>query len=319
MYEVEIESGIEVKAKFKSLLIEPSLVYENICELKSLLQLQTPVAGLDVKLQPGNWPWTGNSTARMMILCVANHCLIIQLDHFDVFPESRKKFLTDETICFVGRELSHKLASLHDDIETGVEVRDLAARVLKKPCISTFGLADLAREVEVVISSSVAEAATDFPATQAPGSSAPVDDWNTDRVFTDEVDWSARVFTHVKMTGLLSFSQICFVGRELGRKLATLPRVGNNNNYNNAVTCNTGVEVGDLAARVLKKPYISELGLAYLANEAGVSPSVAWMVFSSTATGGSPWIDLSAMAFTEDEIKCVIREAIHVTLLAISC
>ncbi|KAK4850623.1 hypothetical protein QYF36_008406 [Acer negundo] len=152
IYEVEIESGIEVKAKF---IDKPSLVYENICELKSLLQLQTPVGGLDMKLQSGNWPWTGNSTARMMILCVANHCLIIQLDHFDVFPEME-----------------------------------------------------------------------------------------------------------------------------------------------------------DLAARVLKKPYINELGLAYLANEAGVNPSVAGTVFSSAgATGGSTWIDYSARAFTEEEIKCVIREA----------
>ncbi|KAK2640262.1 hypothetical protein Ddye_028057 [Dipteronia dyeriana] len=207
IYKVEIESGIEVKAKF---IDKPSLVYENICELKkSLLQLQPPVAGLDVKLQPGNWPWTGN-TARMLSICIANHCLIIQLDRFDGFPESLKKFLTDETICFVGRELSHKLASLHDDIETGVEVGDLAARVLKKPCISTFGLADLAREIGVVISSSVVEAATDFPAMQAPGSSAPVDDSSTARVFTDEVDWSAWVFT----TGKDDWTAKFFTGKD---------------------------------------------------------------------------------------------------------
>lgn len=194
IYDFEIEPGVKIKAK---LIDNPTLVHQNICELYSTLK--TPVAGLDVKLHSSFWPWIGNQ-ARMLILCVANRCLIIQLAHLDVFPHILKKILADD--------------------------------------------------------------------------------------------------------------KICFVGRELGRKLATLPRVGNNNNYNNAVTCNTGVEVGDLAARVLKKPYISELGLAYLANEAGVNLSVVGMVFSSAgATGGSPWIDYSARAFTEEEIKCVIREA----------
>ncbi|KAI9187256.1 hypothetical protein LWI28_026026 [Acer negundo] len=89
------------------------------------------------------------------------------------------------------------------------------------------------------------------------------------------------------------------MAKELSHKLASLHD-----------DIETGVEVGDLAARVLKKPYINELGLAYLANEAGVNPSVAGTVFSSAgATGGSTWIDYSARAFTEEEIKCVIREA----------
>ena len=60
--------------------------------------------------------------------------------------------------------------------------------------------------------------------------------------------------------------------------------------------CKTAVELGHLAARVLKKPHISSFGLAKLAREVGIHNSLA-----SGFNGYAPsW---SARAFSNEQIK----------------
>lgn len=66
--------------------------------------------------------------------------------------------------------------------------------------------------------------------------------------------------------------------------------------------CKTAVELGHLAARVLKKPHISSFGLAKLAREVGIHNPLA-----SGFNGYAPsW---SARAFSNEQIKFAAHEA----------
>lgn len=138
-YEVEIQ-GFKLKVTHVD---HAALIDNNISVLKTLLQKRR-VAGIDVKF---NHRCT--KKAEMLILCVGNRCLVIQLCHLGSIPESLKKFMSDETICFVGTEMSSKVASIGKHnlrCKTGVELGHLAARILKKPHVSEFGIAKLGRE-----------------------------------------------------------------------------------------------------------------------------------------------------------------------------
>lgn len=141
-YELDIQ-GNNVKV---TVVDHAALIDDNIAALKALLKRQRLV-GIDVKF---NHRCT--KKAEMLILCAGNRCLIIQLCHLGQIPESLKKFLADETICFAGMEMNGKVDGLgrcNLRCKTAVELGHLAARVLKKPHISSFGLAKLAREVGI--------------------------------------------------------------------------------------------------------------------------------------------------------------------------
>ncbi|KAI8024236.1 hypothetical protein LOK49_LG03G03488 [Camellia lanceoleosa] len=90
----------------------------------------------------------------MLQFCVRNHCLVLQLYHLDSIPQCLKDFLGDPEICFVGNGgLRSGLSDLnsHYEIEckSGIEVSELAAKILKKPNLLGVGLARLADEVGI--------------------------------------------------------------------------------------------------------------------------------------------------------------------------
>ncbi|KAJ0079219.1 hypothetical protein Patl1_22437 [Pistacia atlantica] len=138
-YEVQIQ-GVKLTV---TLIDHAALIDNSILEFKTLLQKRR-VAGLDVKFNHRS-----TRKAEILILCVGNRCLVIQLGHLGSIPESLKKFVGDETIYFCRTEMSRKDVSIGKHnlrCKTGVELGHLAARILKKPHISSFGVAKLARE-----------------------------------------------------------------------------------------------------------------------------------------------------------------------------
>lgn len=146
-YEIEIH-GVDVKV---SIVDRAALVDAHIAELKSAfddqkLPFAAPLVAFDVKCIPS---YNG---AALLILCVGNRCLIVQLYCIDSFPESIKKFLNDKSVCFVGVGVKEKVEKLRHwpqmcGCKTGVEVGHLAARVLKKPNLDGCDLDELGNEV----------------------------------------------------------------------------------------------------------------------------------------------------------------------------
>ncbi|KAL5786662.1 hypothetical protein ACOSQ2_009054 [Xanthoceras sorbifolium] len=178
-YEVEI-GGVKIKT---SIVDDYSLVDSNISELRSLIQHPSSIVGVDVKFHIDDQN-KKDQAAKLLILCVANRCLVIQLDQEDKFPKSLKKLFADGSICFVGVGVDEKVTSDNlcntrnsvECIASSVEVGDLAARVLKKPSLIKCGLEDLAREVGL----NSMELATG-----SKGATGSSPDWNA-RVFSEE-------------------------------------------------------------------------------------------------------------------------------------
>ena len=81
-YEVDIH-GAKVKV---SLVDNSNVVVAKLQELKSSLQtLKSRVVGVNIKY--GKASYESSSTAKILVLCVGTHCLIIQLQNFS-FPET---------------------------------------------------------------------------------------------------------------------------------------------------------------------------------------------------------------------------------------
>ncbi|KNA04908.1 hypothetical protein SOVF_195340 [Spinacia oleracea] len=132
-------------------------VNKHITELRTYLECNTKVVGLDLKMKikPDGGSYNYKSQPDILILCVFRRCLIIHLDSivkvFDV-PKSLEDFVNDPMICFVGA------TTLPEDQDrfkfsypkVGVTVGDLAARVLRKPGLTESSLADVAKEVGVL-------------------------------------------------------------------------------------------------------------------------------------------------------------------------
>lgn len=72
----------------------------------------------------------------------------------------------------------------------------------------------------------------------------------------------------------------------------------------------TGVELGDLAAKVLKQPHIRSYGLAKLGREVGVHSVGSGLLTYGYAPGSCCGnANASAGAFSNDQIKYMIHEA----------
>ncbi|KAM3704609.1 hypothetical protein ACB098_03G018000 [Castanea mollissima] len=175
LYDIEIH-GANVKV---SLVENLALVDAKIDEFRSSLQTsERQVVGLDIKFVKTG----GNSNkGKFLLLCVGSHCLMIQLPDSKVVTYTLRQFLSDESICFLGTGMSEKVTELgclcFSDYEegtqrvncnTGVEVGYLAAKILKKPNVEQYGLAELAGEVGMDIKEPVSECP----------------------------DWNAKVFSH---------------------------------------------------------------------------------------------------------------------------
>ena len=105
-----------------SVVNNSAFVVAKINYLKSSLQRR--VVGLDFKNSP---------IEKLLLLCVDDQCLIINLSRFDCVPKTLKQFLADETIIFLGIGMSNIVELLqHDDIQcgTGIDVGYLAASLI---------------------------------------------------------------------------------------------------------------------------------------------------------------------------------------------
>ncbi|KAL0006257.1 hypothetical protein SO802_013818 [Lithocarpus litseifolius] len=93
----------------------------------------------------------------------------------------------------------------------------------------------------------------------------------------------------------LSDETICFLGTEMREKVAELGRLF----FNERVGCKTGVEVGYLAAKILKKGNVDKYGLSELAGEVGMD--------IKEPIGARPkW---NAVAFSDKEVKYAVHNA----------
>uniref|UniRef100_A0A7N2R0X0 Uncharacterized protein n=1 Tax=Quercus lobata TaxID=97700 RepID=A0A7N2R0X0_QUELO len=158
---------------------------------------------------------------------------MIQLPDSENISDTLGRFLSNETICFLGTGISNIVSELGSfyfypngrgqrvaevlngrlilkeatepvNLKTGVEVGFLAAKILKKPKVENYGLAELAGEVGMDM--------------EEPISECP--------------DWNAKVFSDEDV--------------------------------------NSGVEVIYFASKILKKANIEKYGLAELAGEVGM-------------------------------------------------
>ena len=151
-YEVKIQ-GVNVKA---SVIDNACALDVKIAEFKASLRgRDRAVVGVDVRITN---VWMYGRIPVVLILFTENCCLIIQLCRFNRNPVSLSNFLKDTNICFViekaenltvGRVWFHK--NLNSCLTSVVELSELAARVLKKPNLSTFGLVELASEIGIEV------------------------------------------------------------------------------------------------------------------------------------------------------------------------
>ncbi|KAL2941627.1 Ephrin type-A receptor 3 [Bienertia sinuspersici] len=127
-------------------------VDKHIADLRSYLECNTKVVGLDVKNLNH-----GHNNKQAIILCVFRRCIII---HFDYLvnpsckvPVSLDNFLQDPKICFVGvtelPKMRYILEFSNNVTNVGVKVGDLGARILRKPALIGANLADIAHQVGV--------------------------------------------------------------------------------------------------------------------------------------------------------------------------
>ena len=91
---------------------------------------------------------------------------------------------------------------------------------------------------------------------------------------------------------------ICFLGTEMREKVAELDRFYFRN-PTQRVDCKTGVEVGYLAAKILKKGNVVKYGLSELAGEVGMD--------IKEPIGARP--DWHAVAFSDEEVKYAVHNA----------
>ncbi|KAM4118916.1 hypothetical protein ACJW30_03G019100 [Castanea mollissima] len=197
IYDVEI-GGANVKV---SVVDNPAMVDAKINELRSSLQTsEGQVVGVDVKFvkTDGNLKNKG----KILLLCVGNQCLMIQLPDSVFISDTLGQFLSDETICFLGTGMSKidsELDSLYYILPqssaitrisfSGVELGFLAAKILKKPNVENHGLAELAGEVGMDIKEPIVECP----------------DWNA-KVFTNE---EVKYAVHNAYTSYVIGNKLC--------------------------------------------------------------------------------------------------------------
>ncbi|KAL3515930.1 hypothetical protein ACH5RR_022832 [Cinchona calisaya] len=139
-------NGVDIKA---TVVDQPTLVETGIAELKSRLVGDLKLAVIDLKKSSIN-PWH----PHLMLIYVKDRCMIIDLGSISI-TKSLADFLIDRSIIFIGFKIDSKLHGLRSSLTVssfintaikdslmsakGVEICDLAARVLKNPGLLTCG------------------------------------------------------------------------------------------------------------------------------------------------------------------------------------
>lgn len=120
------------------------------------------------------------------------------------------------------------------------------------------------------------------------------------------------------ISGFLKDQSICFVGVSMGQKICSIQRINMLGFERTYFLNKILLEMGDLAARILKKPNLSKSSLQEIASEVGIlddvkpalqvaSASASASSSASASTALSP--DWSAKFFSPEEVKCAIQEA----------
>ncbi|KAL5786670.1 hypothetical protein ACOSQ2_009062 [Xanthoceras sorbifolium] len=214
IHEVEIK-GVKVKAIHVT-YINSSVLDQKITQLKASLDKSRPVVGVDVKgtMRLDYQKLVHQHIPDLLILFAGNCCLVINLAHLSIFPDSLVRFLADKNTCFIGIGLNDKggscssLKSCGFNASDVVEVRDLATRILKKPNLSKCGLQELDNEVRNTASAAASSDSCPQPNTKASvlatvtGSSCP--------------NWNAMVFSEDEMKYAIHDAYTCYV---IGYKL----------------------------------------------------------------------------------------------------
>ncbi|GAB2267092.1 hypothetical protein Dimus_002076 [Dionaea muscipula] len=106
------------------------------------------IVGLDVEWRPNIGRHHENPVATLQ-LCVGHHCLICQLIHTPIIPQSLKDFLRDSDCSFVGVGIEEDVEKLIVDyslvVANRVDLGNLASE--KKGVRRNAGLKELAMEV----------------------------------------------------------------------------------------------------------------------------------------------------------------------------
>lgn len=158
------------------------LVDSGVAELRSRLDTSFPIVGFDLKhvklseseRNSGNSNGNGHGNAVLLVLHVKDQCLVLKLtispqsssyghsryhdsrsasSEHSVYHESLLSFLKDESICFLGWEVSEKINLLASSGKLSIisninNVGSLATRVLKiRELERCFNLVDLAGKV----------------------------------------------------------------------------------------------------------------------------------------------------------------------------
>ncbi|KAL6549306.1 hypothetical protein OROHE_008423 [Orobanche hederae] len=168
-----LEPGVTPKkildSPLKATLVNQEHMIENvISELKSLVDSNSPIVGVDFKRSELS---KKRMHMHLLLLYVKDHCFVIQLDQINHFPKNLGNFLGDKSICFVGFKIDDNFDQLRHSLEQksssssfvsadddessttcltgdGAEIRMLAASVLKKPSLTKCcDPAQLAREI----------------------------------------------------------------------------------------------------------------------------------------------------------------------------
>ncbi|GMH28060.1 hypothetical protein Nepgr_029903 [Nepenthes gracilis] len=197
-YDVEI-TGNPIKV---DVLDSAELISSCIADfLTPKLQTEAPVVGLDLHSSK-NGP-LGRSTNSLLLLCIDAYCLVVQLKYVDKVPDSLKKFLGDEKICFVGvdvdRKLSRVMPSSLDPLvcKTAVELSHLAARIRKMPSLLNGDIKALAKEVGI-----------SYEPAASGGRHAP------------RVNYEAKVFSGDEVKALVHDAYVCYkIGRSVVEEL----------------------------------------------------------------------------------------------------
>ncbi|GMH28063.1 hypothetical protein Nepgr_029906 [Nepenthes gracilis] len=211
---------IQIAEKTVRVVVRDSAVSVSFCVDNGLipkLAKKSPVVGLDLHSSKNGRG--GRSTNSLLVLCIDDYCLVVQLKHVDKIPDNLRRFLADEKICFVGVDIDRKLSRGVPSplsplvCKTAVELSHLAARIRKEPSLLNDDIKALAKKVGVAKEVGI----SDEPADSG-GSRDPRDNYEAKVFSGDELE--ALVFSEKEVKALALDAYVCYnIGRRLVEEL----------------------------------------------------------------------------------------------------
>ncbi|GMH28064.1 hypothetical protein Nepgr_029907 [Nepenthes gracilis] len=181
------------------------------------LAKESPVVGLDLHSSKNGRG--GRSTNSLLVLCIDDYCLVVQLKHVDEIPDNLRRLLADEKICFVGVDVDWKLSrGIPSPLsplvcKTAVELSHLAARIRKEPSLLNGDTKAVAKKVDMAKEVGISDEPAD-----SDGSHDPRDYYEAKVFSGDELE--ALVFSDKEVKALAIGAYVCYnIGRTLVEEL----------------------------------------------------------------------------------------------------